>query len=110
VRHSVVGVRSQIRAGAKLVDTVMMGADYYDQTLCEDTLPDGTIPLGIGRNSQIAGAILDKNVRIGANVIIKPFPRDAEDHDGDGWMVREGVVVVPKGAVIKPGTVIEPKG
>ncbi len=107
IRHSVVGLRSQVRCGSKLADTVMMGADYYDQTDCEDTLPDGTIPLGVGRNCQISGAILDKNVRIGANVIIRPFPRDAEV-DGQGWVVREGVVVVPKGAVLLPGTVIEP--
>ncbi|HBY06999.1 MAG TPA: hypothetical protein DEH22_04150, partial [Chloroflexi bacterium] len=62
---------------------------------------------GIGKNSVIDGALIDKNARIGEGVVIKPFPPDVEiDHDD--WVVRDGIVVIPKRAVIHPGTVIAP--
>jgi glucose-1-phosphate adenylyltransferase len=109
VRHSVVGLRSQIRRGAKVIDTVMMGADYYDAGQCKDAdrLPDGGIPIGVGAGCHIEGAIIDKNARIGREVIIRPFPRGT-DLDGANWVVRDGIVVVPKGATIQPNTIIAP--
>ncbi len=55
----------------------------------------------------IEGAILDKNVRIGANVTIKPFPRGM-DRDEGSWVVQDGIVVIPKGTVLREGTRIEP--
>jgi glucose-1-phosphate adenylyltransferase len=65
------------------------------------------VPIGIGANCHIEGAILDKNVRIGEGVVIRPFPRDA-DLDQTNWYVRDGIVVIPKDAEISPGTKIEP--
>ncbi|MFZ6018926.1 MAG: glucose-1-phosphate adenylyltransferase, partial [Chloroflexota bacterium] len=67
----------------------------------------GLIPIGIGRNSQINGAIIDKNARLGENVVIQPFPV-GQDLDGDGWVVRDGIVVIPKDVVIPSGTRITP--
>ena len=81
----------------------MMGADYYDPN------PGGpeNMPLGLGDGCQISGAILDKNVRVGSGVVIQPFPRGTEiEHEN--WVVRDGIVVIPKNTVLLPGTVISP--
>ncbi len=109
ISNSVIGLRSQIRSGVQITQSVIMGADYYDTTSCSepDSGSTGLIPLGIGRNSQINGAIIDKNARIGENVIIQPFPR-GQDLDGNGWVVRDGIVVIPKDTVIPGGTRISP--
>jgi len=111
IRHSIIGLRSIIQSGVKIIDTVMMGADYYVKKAGSDTSsPEpGFIPLGIGRNSQISGAILDKNVQIGENVIIHPYPRGTE-LDLPLCVVRDGIVVVAKNTVIPDGTVIGPEG
>ena len=109
IRHSVVGLRSMIRSGSVILDTVMMGSDYYDQGCGEDRGDDTDTPcIGIGRDCFIQGAIIDKNARIGRNVVIKPFPRGT-DLETDNWTVQDGITVVPKNAIILPGTVIGPK-
>lgn len=103
--NCVIGLRSQIAEGVTLKDTIMMGADYFDDP---DALAAGQIPLGIGRNCRIEGAILDKNVRIGENVVIKPFPRGVERDEGS-WVVQDGIVVIPKSTVLHSGTFIGPE-
>ena len=103
VKHSILGVRSQVSAGSHIVDSVIMGADYFD---AETTPRD--IPLGIGPNCHIEGAILDKNARLGEGVVIKPFPRGTE-LDNETWFVRDGIVVIPKSTEIPPGTHITPE-
>jgi glucose-1-phosphate adenylyltransferase len=105
ISDSIVGLRSQIARGVVLKKSIMMGADYYDPPGA--TLP-GNTPLGIGANCHIEGAILDKNTRIGAGVIIKPFP-PGTDLDEDNWAVRDGIVVVPKNAILSPNTHIGPQ-
>ncbi|MBN1667672.1 MAG: glucose-1-phosphate adenylyltransferase [Anaerolineales bacterium] len=105
IQNAVVGLRSQIQDGAVIRDTVLMGADYYDVS---KENPEEGIPLGIGRNCVIEGALIDKNARIGKNVVIKPFPLGTEI-DQDNWVVRDGIVVIPKRAVIADGTVIAPE-
>ncbi|HVN55992.1 MAG TPA: glucose-1-phosphate adenylyltransferase [Anaerolineaceae bacterium] len=105
ITHSVVGLRSQICNGVTIKDTILMGCDYYDN---EADLRKGYgIPLGIGANSQIEGAIIDKNARVGGGVIIRPFPRGTEI-DTEQYVVQDGIVVIPKGTVLLPGTVIAP--
>jgi len=64
-------------------------------------------PIGIGEGCDLAGAIIDKNARIGPGVRIEPFPRGAE-RDGETWSVRDGIVVVPKNAILPGGTHIGP--
>lgn len=110
IRRSVIGLRSRIRNGARIENTVLMGADYYEKVGCEDYDETmlGTVPIGIGPGCEISGAIIDKNARIGRGVIIRPFPRGT-DLDGDGWVVRDGIVVIPKDGIIKPGTYIGPE-
>ena len=102
IMRSIIGVRSQIASGARIVDSILMGADYYPGP--DDQSP---IAIGVGPDCNIEGAILDKNVRLGRGVVIRPFPRGM-DKDGEGWVVRDGVVVVPKDAVIPAGTKIQP--
>jgi glucose-1-phosphate adenylyltransferase len=102
----VIGLRSQIHAGVRIRDSIVMGADYYEDINEFARLKDG-IELGIGNGAEIEGAIIDKNTRVGRGVIIKPFPRGTE-MDMESWVVRDGIVVIPKGATLPPGTVISP--
>jgi len=103
IRHSVIGLRSQIQENVRIVDSILMGSDYYQAPDNTPELP----PLGIGSNSNIQGAIIDKNARIGSNVTIQPFPRGTEI-DQDYYFVRDGIVVIPKHGVIQSGTYIGP--
>jgi glucose-1-phosphate adenylyltransferase len=100
ITHSIIGLRSQVGPGTRIKDSIVMGADYYQRK-------QGGAPLGIGANCHIEGAILDKNVSIGNDVTIKPFPRGTEMDQGD-WVVQDGIVVIPKGTVLAAGTRIEP--
>jgi len=103
VKHSIIGVRSQVAVGACIKDSIIMGADYYDS----EKKPR-KIPLGIGENCHVEGAILDKNARLGKGVIIRPFPRGL-DLDRENWFVRDGIVVIPKDAEIPAGAHITPE-
>lgn len=105
ISDSVVGLRSQIGDGVRMSQTILMGADYYDEP---DVPLKGGLPIGIGRNCQIEGAIIDKNVRMGEGVVIRPFPRGVELDEGD-WVVQDGIVVIPKSVVLHPGTYIGPE-
>ena len=102
VNHSILGLRSQVGTGTKIKDTIIMGADYYD-----NLAKASDVPLGIGKDCDIDGAIIDKNVRIGDNVVIKPFPRGT-DMDAGTWVVQDGIVVIPKDTTILPNTRIAP--
>ena len=105
ITHSVIGVRSLIGAGTKIKDSVLMGADYYTNSLTSDSTKP---PIGIGSNCHIEGAIIDKNARLGAEVVIRPFPVGT-DITHEDWVVQDGIVVIPKGACLHSGTRIEPK-
>ena len=103
IKHSIIGIRSQIAEGTVIKDSILMGADYYP-----DERPRGNLPIGIGRNCYIECAILDKNVRIGDNVVIRPFPRE-QDIDHELYSVRDGIVVIAKDTEIPSGTKIAPR-
>lgn len=103
ITHSVLGIRSIVRAGSVLKDVVMMGADYYESEaeLCANG--DGGRPhLGIGANSSIEHAIIDKNARIGAGVKLSALGK-ADGTYPHGIIIRDGVLVVPKGVVVPDG-------
>lgn len=100
IEESVVGIRSIVREGCDLEKTLMLGADYYD-----DERITGRIPLGFGRNCLVKRAIIDKNARIGNDVKIVN-EKNLQEHDGDNFFVRDGIVVIPKNAEVKDGTVI----
>jgi len=106
IRHSLVGLRIFIGAGTELRRTVVFGCDYYE-TLESIQAHErmGQPRIGIGANCHIEQAIIDKNVRIGNDVRISPAGKPA-NQDGPFYYVREGVVIIPKDAVVPHGTVI----
>jgi glucose-1-phosphate adenylyltransferase len=106
INNSVVGLRSIVWPGAKISRSVLMGADYFEteKELAENER-SGRPGIGIGAGSVIEGAIIDKNARIGRNVTIRHL-RDRPDMETDIWVAREGLVIVPKNAIIPDGTVI----
>lgn len=106
VYNSIIGIRSRIENYSRIEQTLMMGADYY-QSLQDlaDNRRDGLPWIGIGENTHIRKAIIDKNVRIGSNVRI--LNEAGIDHfDGDNYFIREGIVIIPKGVTITDGTII----
>lgn len=106
IRYSVIGLRSVVNRGVTLHRTVLMGADYYetDRDRAENRRADRP-DMGIGPGSVIEGAIIDKNARIGRRVIIRMLPNRA-DEEQDNWVSRDGIVIVPKNAVIPDNSVI----
>ncbi len=106
IRHSVVGVRSIIRSGTEITDSIIIGADYYESMEDECAANDeGSPAIGIGRGCVIRNTIIDKNARIGSNVrIINQAGH--EDYDASAYTIRDGIVVIHKDAVIPDNTVI----
>ena len=96
IEESVVGIRTHAAAGSKITRSVLLGADYYQE---EDAGVDG-VGLGIGRDVVLDRVIVDKNARIadGVRLVNDGNVRHA---DGDGYFIRDGVIVVPKGAVVR---------
>jgi glucose-1-phosphate adenylyltransferase len=114
ISESVIGVRSIVGPNTRITRTLMMGADYYDKPdLIAPNLKQHSIPIGIGEGSEIEGAILDKNVRIGRNVVIHPHdPKENTTYPPDCrpgqemYVIRDGIVVIPKNTEIPEGTII----
>jgi len=106
IERSVIGIRSRIGRGAQVRESLILGADYYE-TLDELDRGSGrgAPPIGVGEDSIVAGAILDKNARIGRGVRILN-EAGVQEKDGDGYYIREGIVLVPKNGVIPDGSVI----
>jgi glucose-1-phosphate adenylyltransferase len=108
IRNSVIGVRTRLEANTVIENTLVMGADYYESSeVREQLLAQGTPPVGIGANSQIANAIVDKNARIGRNVKIlnKDHVEEAEREEEGIW-ISNGIVIVVKDATIADNTII----
>jgi len=114
INYSVIGVRSVIGPDTRIVRTLMMGADYYENDeYCDPSGVCHEIPLGIGPGCNIEGVILDKNVRIGRNVVIRPHQPDENQIYPPGappgkelYVIRDGIVVIPKNTEIPDGMVI----
>jgi glucose-1-phosphate adenylyltransferase len=89
-------------------DSLLMGADFYESySIRQSKLDQGSVPVGIGANSTVRRAIIDKNARIGKNVIITNKDRIEEaNREAEGFLIRSGIVVVIKNAVIPDNTVI----
>jgi glucose-1-phosphate adenylyltransferase len=107
--HSVIGLRSRIAKDCLIEDSLLMGADYYEQL--EECLAssggNGCHPIGVGEGTHIKGAIVDKNARIGkACKIINVDNVQEANMEELGWVIRDGVVVVVKDADIKDSTVV----
>jgi glucose-1-phosphate adenylyltransferase len=106
ITHSIVGLRCSVGAGTVLNRVVLLGTDYYESL--ESILgheKEGIPRIGIGANCRIENTIVDKNARIGENVVISPAGKP-ESLDGPNYYIRDGIVVIPKTAVIPHRTVI----
>ncbi len=106
ISHSVIGVRSVIHSGSHLHRTIMLGSDYYESaSSIRDNEAIGNPRVGVGSNTRIENAIIDKNARIGNNVVISPAGKP-ENVDHPLYFIRDGIVIIPKNAVVPHGTVI----
>jgi glucose-1-phosphate adenylyltransferase len=104
ITDSVVGIRTQIRDGARITRSVLLGADFYEAD-ADAPRRNGGPPLGIGRDVVLDRVIVDKNARIGHEVRLVN-EAGVQNADGDGYYIRNGIVIVPKGGVVKDGTVV----
>lgn len=100
IHRSIVGLRSFVNSGTVIRNSILMGNDYYEWP---EAGKDRQI--GIGKNCIIENCILDKNVGIGDNVSITNIHK-AEEKDGDHYYIRDGIVIIPKGALIPSGAKI----
>ena len=101
IEGSIIGLRSRIGENTVIKDTIVMGNDSY-QTLKDIATNPDEIPMGVGHYCHIEHAILDKDCRVGNNVVIKGGDH-LEDTDNEHFTIRDGIIVVKKGAVIPEG-------
>jgi len=105
IERSLIGIRTIIDPGATLEEVYVMGADFYETKEEKASNVKNNIPnIGIGADSMIRGAIIDKNARIGKGCRIGVDPLMREDGDFDGYAIRDGIIIILKGAVIADGT------
>lgn len=102
LERSVIGLRSRIGEGTVIKRSIVMGNDFTEQMEMFKK-NRSTMPLGIGKNCYIENAIIDKNCRIGDNVIIRGSD-ELEDSEEDAYVIRSGIIVIKKGSVIDPGS------
>ena len=106
IRQSVVGLRSIVRSGVHLHRVVMLGADYYESAAEKaENKKLGLPDIGVGAGSVIEAAILDKNVRIGRNVVIRNHAGEP-DAETKSYTIKDGIVIIPKSVTIPEGTII----
>ncbi|MEY4917545.1 MAG: Glucose-phosphate adenylyltransferase, partial [Verrucomicrobiota bacterium] len=106
INRSIVGLRTLVGSGTELNRVILLGSDYYEaQDSIERHEREGLPRVGVGENCRIENAIIDKNARIGNNVTITPVGKP-ENLDHERYFIRDGIVIIPKGAVIPHGMVI----
>jgi glucose-1-phosphate adenylyltransferase len=100
----VIGIRSRVQPGTRISRSVLLGADFYET---DDFAPARThgLRIGIGRDVVLDRVIVDKNARIGDGVRLTNTA-GVQTVDGDGYYIRNGIIVVPKDGVIKAGTTV----
>jgi glucose-1-phosphate adenylyltransferase len=107
-RNSIIGLRSRIDEGTKIENSIIMGADYFESfEELKSNVANAKPHVGIGENSIIRRAIVDKNARIGKNVQLVNH-NNVENADGENgcFYIREGIIIVPKNATVNDGTVV----
>ena len=103
VERSLIGIRSRVGRGCVIRNSLILGADFYEKTTPDPS--SGKPAIGIGDNSVIENAIIDKNARVGANVRLVNEAK-AEHADGPCWHIRDGIIIVPKDTIVPEGTVV----
>jgi glucose-1-phosphate adenylyltransferase len=107
ITNSIVGVRTLIESGASLNGVICMGADYYESEIQKQQNAEARVPnVGIGRGAIVKGAIIDKNACIGegCRIGVDAIPRT--DGNYGHYYIVDGIIVIPKNAVLYPGSVI----
>ncbi|HEU6448332.1 MAG TPA: glucose-1-phosphate adenylyltransferase [Verrucomicrobiae bacterium] len=106
IKNSIIGLRTFVGSGTELDRVIILGCDYYESAeSIQQHEAAGHPRIGIGANCKIENAIIDKNARIGNNVTISPGGKP-ESVDHELYYIRDGVVIIPKNAVLPHGTVI----
>ncbi len=108
VLRSIIGLRSRIESGTRIEGSILMGSDYY-QTIedMRSEIKAGTPRIGIGEDTVIRRAIIDKNARIGSNVrLVNDSGIENSDGEDSSYFIRDRIIIVPKNAVIPDGTVV----
>ncbi|WP_300370495.1 glucose-1-phosphate adenylyltransferase [Brachyspira sp.] len=106
IKECVIGVRSVVQSGSTLERVVMMGSDYYEDNDDIERLNVKHIPkIGIGKKCTLKNVIIDKNVRIGNDVVITN-KKKIQHQDSEFYCIRDGIVIIPKNTIVKSGTVI----
>jgi glucose-1-phosphate adenylyltransferase len=104
IENSVIGLRCSIGDNVTIRNSVIMGADFYETPAQLDVnRHDGRPPIGIGDSTVIENAIVDKNCHIGARVRVVGNPEQIDRVSGDQWEMLDGIIVVPKAAVLHDG-------
>jgi glucose-1-phosphate adenylyltransferase len=107
LHHCVLGIRSYIGEGCALEDTIVMGADYYEtEDQLAENIKRGRPRIGLGHNCRVKGAIIDKNTRIGDGCVLIADGKADGEYAGGSVIIRDGVLVVPKNAVLPAGTIV----
>jgi glucose-1-phosphate adenylyltransferase len=106
INHSIIGIRSLVDAGSSLYRTIMLGCDYFEsERSIRENAAAGRPKVGIGRDTRIENAIIDKNARIGDNCVITPGNKP-ENVDHPLYYVRDGIIIIPKNGTIPHGTTL----
>ncbi|HEY8559292.1 MAG TPA: glucose-1-phosphate adenylyltransferase [Pyrinomonadaceae bacterium] len=107
-RNSIIGLRSRIDKGARIENSIIMGSDFFESIEEIQNNVDRQLPhVGIGQNTVIRRAIIDKNTRIGSNVqLVNQNNIETADGENGCYYIREGIIIVPKNATILDGTVV----
>ncbi|MEW5982217.1 MAG: glucose-1-phosphate adenylyltransferase [Acidobacteriota bacterium] len=103
IEHSIVGIRTRIDERARVTRSVLLGADYYEEDAEDAGRSD--ILLGVGQDSVLDRVILDKNARIGRGVRLVN-DRGVDHEDGPFYAIRNGIIVIPKGAIVPDGAIV----
>ncbi len=108
INRSIIGLRSRIGSGSQIDASILMGADYYQGfENMRDDLAAGIPRIGVGENSIIRRAIVDKNARIGSNVrLVNESGIENADAEDGSYVIRDRIIIIPKNAVVKDGTVV----
>jgi glucose-1-phosphate adenylyltransferase len=101
IANSIVGIRAIVGVDSVIENTVLMGARYYES----QSGVKHPVPLGVGEGCEIKNAIVDLNARIGAGSRLVNV-KGLQEFDADDYCIRGGIIVVPRDAVIQPGTVV----
>jgi len=108
VTNAILGVRCRVESNVKITNTMIMGADFYESDAQRAALlASGGVPVGIGANTILNNAIIDKNARVGTNcVLINKGNVQEAAREEDGYYIRSGIVCVLRNGTIKAGTTV----